>query len=72
MSEWLSSLSKAARVGLLLSVVWLIVVAGVSLGAANDGFNDNWVTDFVVAVLLVGALPVAIGWGIRFVWRGPR
>ena len=70
MSQWLSSLSKVARVGLVVSVLWLIVVAGISLGAANDGYNDNWATDFVVAVLLVGALPVAVGWGIRYVRRG--
>jgi hypothetical protein len=72
MAQWLLSLSKGARVGLLVSIVWLIVVAGVSLGAANDGYNHNWGTDFCVALLLVGALPVAIGWGIRYIRRTPH
>ncbi len=70
MSQWLSSLNKIARVGLVISVLWLIVVAGISLGASTDGYNNNWVTDFVVAFLLFGALPVAIGWGVRYVRRG--
>lgn len=72
MSQWLSSLGKGARIGLLISVVWLIVVAGISLGAASDGYSHNWGADFCVAVLLAGALPVAIGWGIRYVRRAPQ
>jgi len=72
MSQWLSSLSKIARIGLVASILWLIVVAGFSLMGANNGYNETWVTDFVVAVLLVGALPVAVGWGIRYVRRGPQ
>jgi hypothetical protein len=70
MPQWLASLSKVARIGLVVSILWLIVVAGISLGAASSGYNGNWAADFVVAVLLVGALPVAVGWGIRYVRRG--
>jgi sterol desaturase/sphingolipid hydroxylase (fatty acid hydroxylase superfamily) len=63
MLQWLSSLSKHARVGLLISAVWIIVITvlGMSPGAYFAGI-----------VLLFGVLPVVIGWGIRYVRRASQ
>ena len=68
MSHWLSSLSRLARVGLLVSITWaILVVSGSLAGAGSDGEFANW----GAVVLFIGLLPIALGWGIRFV-RGAR
>ncbi len=72
MTQWILSLGKGARIGFLLSLVWLILVAGISLGIASDNHSHKWGVGFCAVLLLLGVLPVSIGWGIRYIRRAPR
>jgi len=53
-----------ARISALVSVIWLIVLF---VSAVNEA---NHLSQFLSKFLIVGTLPVIIGWGIRWVLYG--
>ena len=59
-----SGLSKKARIGFVVSVVWLIVVLVFAMESAS---KYRYIQDFIGIFLVFGFLPVTIGWGIRWI-----
>jgi len=60
----MANLSKKARVGALISAIWLIVIASFCIGGYRSySSNEN----LIVGFLLIGLLPVAVGWFIRWI-----
>lgn len=55
-------LSWQKRLAIVLSVVWLALIAAISR-SVSDGFT---------VFLVLGALPIAFCWGIAWVWSGFR
>ena len=66
--SWLSELTRAARIGFLLSVCWLIAVIVFSINTA-DGFRSFDSSTFFSMFLVFGVLPITLGWGIRWIRR---
>ncbi len=58
----LKKLSKKAKAVAVASAVWLIILFVAALNRSG-GFHEDFWTIF----LLAGALPVLIGWGIRWI-----
>jgi hypothetical protein len=65
-SSWLTQLSKAARIGLVCSVAWLLVVFAVTVEVAQD-YGGHKLTTFLSVFVICGVLPVAVGWGVRWI-----
>ena len=59
MTKWLSSLSKSARIGLVISIVWVI-------GWSSLTFSEISFAGFII----LGVLPVIVGWGFRYIGKG--
>lgn len=71
----LAAMNRNTRIGLVVSIVWLIVVMAVCLGEARvfllsarslEGRHVIDVGNFLVSYLIFGILPVVFSWGI--VW----
>ena len=71
----LAAMNRKTRIGLVVSIVWLIVVMAVCLGEAREflrsarsleGHHVIDVGNFLVSYLTFGILPVVFSWGI--VW----
>jgi len=74
-SEWMSGLSRKARVGLVVSVVWLILVVVNSSEYAFSYLGTSYAVSgprfvmFGMHLLTYGILPIALCWGIWWVLR---
>jgi hypothetical protein len=58
----LSVLNKKERMWAVGSAAWLIAVCAVSYAEAGRLDEDFW-----APFLLIGMLPVVVGWGVRWV-----
>lgn len=53
------------RLGIVLSFIWIALAAVISLDAQRSG-------DGIGAFIFLGVLPLAIAWGIAWIWIGFR
>lgn len=60
------NLSKKARIGALISVVWLIIIFVVLINESRGDIDEEFLSNF----LIIGVLPILIGWGIRWIKQG--
>jgi hypothetical protein len=67
------------RIGIVLSVVWLLGVLIICLLEAEVGYDNeilrvslflSKVNDLIPAYIGFGVLPVAVGWGVWWIWKG--
>lgn len=65
---WKTKLSKKAKIGVVLSIVWLILLFGITLGNFSTGGygGPNWGVFNIF--FLFGVLPLVIAWGIRWIF----
>lgn len=59
-----SDFSRKARIGFVISVVWLIIVLVFAIGQAS---RYRYFQDLIGMFLVFGFLPVTIGWGVRWI-----
>lgn len=59
----MKKLTKKAKTGAVVSVVWLIILFVTAINGSGGSLDEAFWSIF----LLVGALPVLIGWGIRWI-----
>ncbi len=67
LSSWLSELSRTARIGLIISLCWIVVVFTVSFDEASESYSKFDMSSFLGGFMIIGVLPVVIGWGVRWV-----
>ena len=60
--KMISDLNKKERTWAVGSVAWLIVVCAFSYAEAGRLDEDFW-----APFLLIGMLPVVVGWGVRWI-----
>lgn len=74
----LAAMNRKTRIGLVVSIVWLIVVMAVCLGEARefqrsarslDGHHVIDIGSFLVSYLVFGILPLVFFWGIVWIRR---
>ena len=58
----MNPLSKKARVGVVVSIVWLIVLFMIALNESRGCYDEEF-----LAIFLIGGILPIIGWGIRWV-----
>jgi hypothetical protein len=58
--------SKKAKIGALISAVWLIIFFVVSINESRGNIDEEFLSIF----LIIGVLPILIGWGIRWIKHG--
>ena len=59
----MNSLSMKARLGVVLSAIWAVIVFVVAIQINYGNFDQ----DFWAIFLIFGLLPILIGWGIRWI-----
>ena len=65
-STWLSELSRKARIGLVISICWLLIILLIAVDEAS-GYHGGGAGEFLSIFIIIGMLPVIIGWGVRWI-----
>ncbi|MEX2163091.1 MAG: hypothetical protein WD823_02455 [Sulfuricaulis sp.] len=65
-ANWLSGLSRGARIGLVVSAVWIIIIFTIAVSDAT-GYSRFKAETFFGIFFIIGVLPVMVGWGIRWI-----
>lgn len=60
------NLSKKAKIGALISAVWLIIIFVASINESRGDIDEAFHTIF----LIYGVLPILIGWGNCWIKHG--
>ncbi len=64
--SWLSGLSIPARLGLVASIAWLILIVVTAFRLMDVQYGQYEAGASFGKILIFGVLPVVLGWGARW------